>query len=90
MTKFYQNKVMQNKSQFLGIVVSKETLDYALIDTLDKVILQGKISNDNKGFNSLEKTLTQAGYQDFSTILFGMENTGLYSNPLKAHSVVKS
>lgn len=80
---------MQNKSHFLGIDVSKETLDYALIDAFDKVLLQGVINNNGRGFALLEKELIRFGIT-LANVLFGMENTGLYCNIFKAHAVTKS
>ncbi len=78
---------MKTKSFFLGMDVSKLTIDYALIDSMDKVLMNGQFSNTKIGIQTLLKTLKKNGYKDFSSILFGMENTGLYSNPFKAFAV---
>lgn len=85
----YQNlyKYMKTKSFFLGMDISKLSIDYALIDSMDKVLLNGQFSNTKSGILTLLKTLKKNGYKDFSDILFGMENTGLYSNPFKVFAV---
>lgn len=80
-------KDMKTKSFFLGMDVSKLSIDYALIDSMDKVLINGQFSNTKKGIESLVKILKKHGYKDFSQLLFGMENTGLYSNPFKAFAV---
>ena len=78
---------MQTKSYFLGIDISKLTFDYKLIDTMDKVLLTGKVSNDNKGIELMLKALKGKGFKNQEQILFGMENTGIYSNPMKVYAM---
>jgi transposase len=56
---------------------------------MDKVLLNGHISNTAKGISDLLKTLKNAGYKDLGWILFGMGNTGIHSNPLKIYAVEK-
>jgi transposase len=80
---------MEKKAYFLGMDISKLTIDYKLIDLMDKVHLTGQISNDEKGTKSIKKTLQEKGF-DNKEILFGMENTGLYSNPMKTFCVLNN
>lgn len=80
---------MEKKSYFLGMDISKLTIDYQLIDLMDKGLLSGQITNDEKGIKQLIKTLKEKGF-DSRLILFGMENTGIYCNPMKVFSVAKS
>lgn len=87
---FYNyDKDMKTKTLFLGMDISKLTIDYSLIDSMDKVLLNGQIDNTTKGISGLLRTLKSAGYKDLSQILFGMENTGIYSNPFKVYAVEK-
>jgi transposase len=80
---------MQKKDYFLGIDVSKLTLDYCLLDQQDTVLSKGVCANSSKGIADLSKALKAAGITDTSLVLFGMENTGLYSNPMKNYAVAK-
>lgn len=80
---------MKKKTCFLGMDVSKLTIDYSLIDAMDKVLLKGQFTNNKLGITSLMKSLKKAGYGCTDSILFGMENTGLYSNPFKLYAVSK-
>ena len=77
---------MQTKSFFLGFDISKLTVDYDLINDQDKSSLKGQIANSEAGCQQLQKTLLinlVNGFKDFNLILFGMENTGSYCNPMK-------
>lgn len=80
---------MEHKSYFLGIDISKMSFDYKLIDSMDKTLLIGKVSNDSKGITMMLKALRKAGYKDFKYILLGMENTGIYSNPMKIYAIAE-
>ena len=74
---------MQTKSFFLGFDISKLTIDYDLINGQDKSLLKGQIANSEAGCKQLQKALMVNGFKDFNLILFGMENTGSYCNPMK-------
>jgi transposase len=80
---------MEKKLYFLGMDISKLTIDYKLIDLNDKVLLTGQITNDEKGIKQFLKLLKEKGF-DLKQTLFGMENTGIYCNPFKVFSVSKS
>ena len=70
---------MQNRDYrfFLGIDISKLTLDYSLLQG-EKLIAQGKIPNTLKGLKLLKKELKQHKIEA-SQVLLCCENTGLYS-----------
>jgi len=78
---------MQTKSFFLGFDISKLTVDYDLINGQDKSLLKGQIANSEAGCKQLQKALMVNGFKDFNLILFGMENTGSYCNPMKLFCV---
>jgi transposase len=72
---------MQNYSFFIGIDVSKETLDFALIVN-NSVQFHVQVSNDKVG---IEQFIKQVKIQNksfsFENSLFCMEHTGIYNNP---------
>lgn len=78
---------MGNKSYFLGMDVSKLSMDYCLIDSRDGILLKGQVANTQEGLGSLMQKLQKGGFTRMEELLFGMENTGLYSNPMKFYSV---
>jgi transposase len=80
---------MEKKEYFLGIDVSKLTLDYCLLDSQEKELFKGVCDNTHKGITQIAIALKTVGIKDISLVLFGMENTGLYSNPFKTYSVTK-
>ena len=72
---------MKNYAFFIGIDVSKETLDFALI--INNVVqFHLQKSNDKQG---IEQFIKQAKKQNktfsFENSLFCMEHTGIYNNP---------
>ena len=73
---------MHNYSFFIGVDVSKETLDFALIAN-NAVQFHLQVSNDKAG---IEQFIKQAKKQNklfsFENSLFCMEHTGIYNNPL--------
>jgi transposase len=73
---------MKNYAFFIGIDISKETLDFALI-VQNVVIFHLKVTNDKLG---IELFIKQVKKQDksfsFENSLFCMEHTGIYNNPL--------
>jgi transposase len=73
---------MKKVMRFIGIDVSKETLDLALIkDNDDKCILQKVFPNNQIGFKEFSRWLRQQKvvYQD---TIFCVEHTGYYSKPV--------
>lgn len=69
-----------NYQFFLGIDVSKLTLDYTILQD-KQIISQGEIPNTTKGLKHLKADLQQRNI-DTSQVLFCCENTGLYSELL--------
>lgn len=64
---------MKNKTWFFGMDVSKLTIDFSLIDAMDKVLLKGQFANNKSGITSLMKSLKKAGYGCTDSILFGVK-----------------
>ncbi len=66
---------------FLGIDISKNTLDYCLLDDQCKVLEKGKVNNEpvslSKFFLKFENE-----YCCKTTLLIVFENTGIYSKPV--------
>lgn len=73
---------MKNYQYFIGIDVSKNELDFALVES-NKVLFHLEVSNDKKGIEQFIKQI-KTQYKDFSMdkCLFCMEHTGIYNNPL--------
>ena len=75
-------KVMKTYSFFVGIDVSKETLDFALI-IKNAVQFHLQVTNDKQGINEFIKQAKKFDKQfSFENSLFCMEHTGIYNNPL--------
>ena len=71
---------MKNYRTYLGIDVTKLTLDYCLV-TEDQQLERGQILNTQKSLNLFLKDLKKGGH-DLEEILFVFENTGIYSSLL--------
>lgn len=69
---------MKNYTTYLGIDVSKLTLDYCLLHNEENP-LQGQILNTQKSLQTFLKTLEKDGFQ-LTEVLFVFENTGIYSS----------
>lgn len=67
-------------TSFVGIDVSKLSLDASLLDIHGKVISNQGFSNNKLGFKRLTKWVS--GFTSLSNSLFCMEHTGIYSLPL--------
>ncbi|TXH55346.1 MAG: IS110 family transposase [Bacteroidia bacterium] len=67
---------------YVGIDVSKNTLDVAVIMNANDVPLHIQISNDNNGFKQLTSWFKKIDKFDFCSTLFCMEHTGIYNNPV--------
>lgn len=73
---------MKNYAYYMGIDVSKKTLDFCLIKTSSaEPLFQGKIDNTTKGLSALIKKM-KAKKVNTSETFFCFENTGVYSMPL--------
>lgn len=76
---------MKNYAYYIGIDVSKKTLDYCLIVASSaKPLLQGRVDNTTKGITSLIKKM-KAKKANKSEVFFCFENTGVYSVPLSVY-----
>ena len=76
---------MKNYTFFIGIDISKETLDFALI--VNNVLqFHLQVTNDKLG---IEQFIKQVKKYDkafsFGNSLFYMEHTGIYNNPLLSY-----
>lgn len=66
---------------FIGIDVSKVTLDFAVAKD-NQILFHQQVSNDPKGITQFLKELRQHTKATISQCLFCMEHTGIYNNPL--------
>lgn len=65
---------------FIGIDVSKETLDVCVISD-NKVVLEEKIKNNQKSLIAIKKLTKPLGINQ-SEVLWCLEHTGIYCNPI--------
>lgn len=75
-----------NKIWFVGIDISKMTLDIVIYDSQKKHTDSSnhlKVDNDRSGFQKMLKWLKDCGVT-VSALAVGMENTGSYGNALRA------
>jgi transposase len=64
---------------FIGVDVSKETLDYAVCHQ-GEILFHLQVENSEKGIKAFMHQLTQKVCTDRSELLFCMEHTGIYCN----------
>jgi transposase len=67
-----------NYTHFVGIDVSKKTLDFAVLQGKETII-QLQVSNDLKGIRDFMKQLKAAEKFNLDATLFCMEHTGIYN-----------
>lgn len=69
-----------DKELYIGVDVSKKTLDLAYYDGehIDWKNAHIKVTNDDAGFKQVASWVAKVG-KNFDTILFCMEYTGLYN-----------
>lgn len=72
---------MKKYDLFLGIDVSKHTLDYCLLDDHCKVLEKGKVNNEPSFLSKLFVKFEDENCSR-SSLLIVFENTGIYSKPL--------
>lgn len=73
---------MKNIIHFIGIDVSKETLDIALIKNNDKSnIYSSKVTNNKTGFKKMKQWLKLEKIS-LQEAVFCIEHTGMYSKPI--------
>lgn len=68
-------------SYFIGVDVSKNTLDFCLLAD-GKVLFHIQTSNDQKGIKEFLKQCKQLHNFNVQEAVFCMEHTGIYNNPL--------
>ena len=66
---------------FIGVDVSKATLDFAVVN-LNQVLFHQQVSNDKKGIAQFLKELRIVTNTPIEVCLFCLEHTGIYNNPL--------
>jgi len=71
----------KNFKYFVGVDVSKNTLDYSVVKE-NKEVFSFQSENSNKGIKSFIKELKSKGIKDLSEVLFCAEHTGIYNNHL--------
>lgn len=67
---------------FLGIDVSKETLDLCLLDNSSNTLIQAQIHNNRRGLTAFFKQIKKLFNVTESKLILCMEHTGLYCNPV--------
>jgi transposase len=72
---------MQQFNYFLGIDVSKDKIDWKLIDTNFEVLDKGITENNSKSITSFARKLLKSRELEAAQVLVCLEHTGLYSMP---------
>ncbi|MDQ1142923.1 IS110 family transposase [Pedobacter agri] len=72
---------MKRYKYFIGIDVSKLTLDFAIMN-VEKLIYHKKIANEDTAIASMLVELKEINGFKLSNSVFGMEHTGIYSNKI--------
>lgn len=72
---------MKRYKYFIGIDVSKLTLDFAIM-SLEKLIYHRKVANDDTAIASMLIELKGVSGFKISNSVFGMEHTGVYCNKI--------
>ena len=67
-----------NYDFFCGIDISKETLDFSIIDLNKKKLFYSQVTNNSKGIKKLI-SLTKKHCLELNKVLFCCENTGIYT-----------
>ena len=68
---------------FIGIDVSKNELDFAVIEQ-NQLLFHLEVSNDKKGIQTFLQQFKSVTKGAFANSLFCLEHTGIYNNPLLA------
>lgn len=89
---FLKNKIMQlnqqNKQSFIGIDVSKLTLDVSMINN-DGFNQHHQFENSKQGFKEMSKWLVSTEAFSIENALFCMEHTGIYTRLLVEYLLLK-
>lgn len=71
-----------NFKAFIGIDISKLTLDIAILNPEKKTISHRKIDNNEEGFKQLVDMVNEKDASLIQHVMFCMEHTGVYGKPL--------
>ena len=77
------------KSLFIGIDVSKNELDFAVVES-NKTLFHLEVTNDKKGIDTFIKMLKKETNFSYESSLFCLEFTGIYNNILLNYLSQKS
>ena len=66
---------------FIGVDVSKETLDFVVLVGEERLLFHLRVSNDKSGIQQFYKKLTKQLGSAKNRFLFCLEHTGIYCNP---------
>ncbi|CCH52201.1 Pilin gene-inverting protein AltName: Full=PIVML [Fibrisoma limi BUZ 3] len=72
---------MQQFDYFIGVDVSKATLDFAVAKA-NQILFHQQVTNDKRGITQFLKELRQLTKASLKQCLFCVEFTGIYNNPL--------
>lgn len=77
-----KTNVMNATNNFIGVDVSKKTLDLCLLDAEGRAICRNRIENKKKSVSAFFEELQKEQGIDMRTVLVCLEHTGVYSNLL--------
>jgi transposase len=70
---------------YIGIDVSKETIDVSVLSDKNKSAQHKQFANDSSGYKAMDKWLKKQPEFDYSLSLICMEHTGIYTRLLQKH-----
>jgi len=76
---------MNSVKNFIGVDVSKKTLDLCVLDAEGRTVSQSRIDNKRKNISEYFEELEKDLGLDMRTVLVCLEHTGVYSNLLLEH-----
>ncbi len=71
------------QSYFIGVDISKQKIDVAVLNASNTVLLEQELHNSVSSISKFFLTLKRKFNIDFSTVLVCCENTGVYGKPLE-------
>lgn len=74
-----------NYTAFIGVDISKRTIDVAIKLQGQQAIVHGQFKNNTTGFKEMVNWLKSQTVQEIETWLFCMEHTGIYVLPLACY-----
>ena len=76
---------MNSMKNFIGVDVSKKTLDLCVLDAEGRTVSRSRIENKGKCISAYFEELQKDPGLDMRTVLVCLEHTGVYSNLLLEH-----